>query len=272
MRIFVAKKNNIGGPTPLDAYLTVNLLKEMNSNLPILEVGVFTGGFIICHLRNNENLIAVGVDPFPGLENFREELFSNLEIYRIRDRYVHYDSIDEIKNESSKFSLIHLDGEHSESALSKDLTIASQLIDRNGIIVVDDFFHLDFPGVSSAVYEFLHHNNFSSFLITQSKIYLCRENVYGQWLQKSKNIMDQIGIKYELEHKSVVAQGYQSSNAINGFKNIIVKLTPNEERELRIALGIESASSLSKYLKLMVKFIFPGGVFYTLRYVKSKIR
>lgn len=271
MKIIVTNKN-IGGPSPLDAYLTISLLKEMNSNLPILEVGVFTGGFIICHLRNNEKLFAVGVDPFPGLEKFRDELFNNLEMYKIRNRYLHYDRIDEIKIELNQFSLIHLDGEHSESALSKDLIGASRLIDRNGIIVVDDFFHLDFPGVSSAVYEFLHHYNFSSFMITQSKIYLCREDVYELWRQNARDILDKIGIKYELEHNSVVAQGYQSSNAINGFENIIVKLTPNEEHELRVKLGIESASFLSNYFKSLVKFIFPGGVFYLIRFCKSKIR
>jgi len=37
---------SIGGPNPLDAFLTVNLVKNLNKPLKILEVGVFTGGFI----------------------------------------------------------------------------------------------------------------------------------------------------------------------------------------------------------------------------------
>lgn len=268
MKIELAK--NVGGPTPLDAYLTIALLRQMNPILPILEVGVFTGGFVICHLRNNRLVTAVGIDPYPGLDKFKEELFENLELYDVRDRYRHHDNLDQI-NSNQEFSLIHLDGEHSELALARDLNITSKLLARNGLIVVDDFFHLDFPGVSSAVYEFLHHNEFSSFMITSSKIYICKKDQYGEWLESARKIMDDIQIAYELDHESLVSQSYESSNAINGFKNLIVKYSPEKEQTLRIALGLEQPRLISKFLYSTIKFLLPGGMIYLIRLLKSII-
>lgn len=270
MKIELAK--DIGGPTPVDAYLTIALLRQMNSTLPILEVGVFTGGFIICHLRNDALLNAVGIDPFPGLDDFKKQLFKNLDFYEVSNRYIHYDNLDQV-NSNQEFSLIHLDGEHSELALTRDLSITSKLLAPNGLIVVDDFFHLDFPGVSSAVYEFLHHNDFSSFMITGSKIYLCKSNQYNEWYKKARKIMDDVEIDYEIDHEPIFpSQSYRSSNAINGFKNLIVKYDPGKERELRIALGLEQPRLIFNFLTSAIKFLFPGAVIFLIRFLKSFTR
>jgi hypothetical protein len=271
VKIHLEKISGGGGPTPLDAYLTINLIKNLNEPLTILEVGVFTGGFVICHLRNNEDLTMIGVDPYPGLEDFRQKLFENLDNFEVRDRYVHYDNLNEIKSDSS-FSLVHIDGEHSESAVDRDLNLAANLMAEVSIIVVDDFFHLDFPGVSSAVYRFLHNSDYCSFMITHSKIYICKSIQHDEWLKKARKIMDDMDIDYEIDHEPVVSQGYQSSNAINGFKNLIVKFNPAKERNLRIALEIDKPRLMQKLLIQSFKLLAPGGIIYLMRLLKSQLR
>ena len=266
-------EKNIGGPSPLDAYLTVNLVKSFNYPKRILEVGVFTGGFVICHLLNDKDVTVVGVDPYPGLEQFRKKLFVNLDNFGVRDRYTHFDYLHLIKSDLDflPFNLVHIDGEHSESAVDRDLDIAITLMADNAIIVVDDFFHLDFPGVSSAVYKLLHKSEYSSFMITHSKIYICKSIKHYEYLSKARKIMDDMNIDYDIDHKSIVSQGYQSSNAINGFENLIVKFHPAEELSLRIALGIDKPRLMQKFFIESFKLLAPGVIIFLMKLLKSKL-
>lgn len=142
----------------------------------------------------------------------------------------------------------------------------------NAIIVVDDFFHLDFPGVSSAVYKLLHKGEYSSFMITHSKIYICKSIRHNEWLSKARKIMDNMNIDYDLDHNPIVSQGYHSSNAINGFANLIVKFHPAKELSLRIALGIDKPKLMQKFLIESFKLLAPGVVLFLMKLLKSKLR
>lgn len=205
------------------------------------------------------------------MEDFRQKLFENLDNFGLRARYVHYDSLHEITSDTS-FSLVHIDGEHSESAVERDLNLAAKLIADNAIIVVDDFFHLDFPGVSSAVYKFLQNSDFSSFMITHSKIYICKSITYDEWHYKARKIMDEMQIDYEIDHKPLVSQSYESSNAINGLKNLIVKFNPVKELNLCIKLGVAKPKLIKKFLKRSFELLAPGVIVYSVKFLKSRFR
>jgi hypothetical protein len=85
--------------------------------------------------------------------------------------------------------------------------------------------------------------------------------------------MDDMKIDYETDKEPLFSsQSYRSSNAINGFRNLIVKYDPGKERDLRIALGLEQPRLLSNFLTSAIKFLFPGGVIYLIRFLKSFIR
>lgn len=142
----------------------------------------------------------------------------------------------------------------------------------NAVIVVDDFFHLDFLGVSSAVYKLLHKGGYSSFMITYSKIYICKSIRHNEWLSKARKTMDDMSISYDIDHKPIVSQGYQSSNAINGFENLIVKFHPAEELSLRIALGIDKPRLMQQFFIESFKLLAPGVIISLMKLLKSKLR
>ena len=94
MRFLINENRDTGGPTPLDAYLAVNLQRKIESRQPFLEIGVYKGGFLNSQLLNNTNLNAIGIDPYPGLENVREVLFDNLKYFELSERYSHFENFD----------------------------------------------------------------------------------------------------------------------------------------------------------------------------------
>jgi hypothetical protein len=54
-----------------------------------------------------------------------------------------------------KFRFIHIDGGHSHENAYSDLCLAHKHIIENGILAVDDYEHEDWPGVTTAVGDFM---------------------------------------------------------------------------------------------------------------------
>ena len=50
---------------------------------------------------------------------------------------------------------IHIDGEHSRAALTKDLELATAVLAPAGVIVLDDMLHPGYPTLMVAVHEYL---------------------------------------------------------------------------------------------------------------------
>uniref|UniRef100_UPI0038F6D5A8 class I SAM-dependent methyltransferase n=1 Tax=Streptomyces niveiscabiei TaxID=164115 RepID=UPI0038F6D5A8 len=57
-----------------------------------------------------------------------------------------------------KLRFIHIDGEHSRVALSKDLALATACLAEGGLIVLDDMLHPGYPTLMVAVQDYLAAN------------------------------------------------------------------------------------------------------------------
>ena len=205
--------------TPLDAVLSTELRKSSGLDLPLLEIGVWKGGWIITQLINIENCVGFGVDPYPGLDQVKFEFNSSLEKFGLTKRYQHFNNLAELAgNIETLFSLVHIDGEHSEEALTLDLITSSKLLHKNGVIVIDDIFHADFPGVPSAAFKFLHNSSFCSFLITPNKMYICDKNRFDFYHNFVLNFLTEHRVTNYLGFPSGQwGETYKSDNSINGF-------------------------------------------------------
>lgn len=71
---------------------------------------------------------------------------------------------------------VHIDGSHSGSIFANDLRVANALLGGDGIIVVDDFFSVQYPQITAAVFDFLRSNPWDLRLVLAgyNKGYLCR--------------------------------------------------------------------------------------------------
>lgn len=140
----------------------------------ILEVGVWKGAWSANILMNTPNCSLVGIDPYPGItKTVRDDLLNRLDKKKVLDRFRLVESWSKLGD--GLFSIIHIDGEHSFDAASRDLHEAKARLIDGGIVVMDDFRHRWYPGVTEALFRFLREKSFLVLADTGAKAYICHE-------------------------------------------------------------------------------------------------
>ena len=106
--------------------------------------------------------------------------------------------VKKLKSIKKEMRFIHCDTSHSYFDTSADLTISKNILSKEGIIAVDDFCNLDYPGVLPSVYSFLIKNRkkFRLFLVTQQKAYICRTEMFNEYSK-----LCSIGMLKEMEDR-----------------------------------------------------------------------
>lgn len=172
----------------IDAHVSVRLLSHMCADKPatVLEVGVWKAAWTSVMLRNCPQVLAVGIDPYPmAAAPVRAEMLQRIKNLGLVDRFALHASWGEI-DASSEFSMIHVDGEHSEQAALHDLECSLRHLAPGGVVIVDDFRNKWYPGVSSALYHFCRSRDMRIFLTTDAKAYVARagdaERLYADLL------------------------------------------------------------------------------------------
>jgi hypothetical protein len=85
------------------------------------------------------------------------------------------------------FAMFSVDGGHSTLHSAYDFLTASKLTSGRGVIIMDDIFHPDWPGVTEGIYTALASkaSPFVPLFITRKKLFLCHAsswNVYRQFV------------------------------------------------------------------------------------------
>lgn len=172
-------------------------------------------------LRNNLASQAVGIDPYPKLQHIRDEFMNRILAEKLESRFQLFPDYSGFADASDQihFGMVHVDGEHSEAACYKDLINSIQSIAPNGIIIIDDIYHADFPGVTSAAFKFIHSYEVAPFLITGGKLYLCRPDFFEKYSALTEDLLSRSHIAYS---KGFSSTEFEQSNAIKGFRQLVV--------------------------------------------------
>jgi hypothetical protein len=258
-----------------DAFLSSRLTISQQS-LNILEIGIYTGAWSIDMLLNNPKLIGFGIDPFPGMQDIEAIMSANMSVYGVSSRFKHFQSYESLETNHGglKYAVIHIDGEHTERAVNRDLKFAASSICDDGLIIVDDIFHSDFPGIASSVFNFLSKENYCSFLLTSHKMYICRKEYYEKYRTLGLNILEDSGFSFNLGNEQIY--GIYQDNSVSGYPQIKVRGTPISRKSTRfIGLKIYKQKSFSikiakKYLAATLEAILPGLLYVGLRNLLRK--
>lgn len=178
-----------------DVVITANLsafFEEMRDSLEIavdllgVEVGVWKGSWALSFLMNNSGSHLVGVDPYPSDDGatVRAAMLARMLDLGVDARFDLYPDWGSVEL-ASGLDVVHIDGLHTEEAVRSDLIQAQELLVNDGLIVVDDFRHRWFPGVTSALFEFVHGGDFRVLMDSGNKAYLIRE----RYLMKARDAM-----------------------------------------------------------------------------------
>ena len=180
---------------PIDLFAATICSKTLSRQVPvvrILEVGVFRASWILSLAQNLPHPVElVGIDPYPDeFACWRDALPEKVRAWGYEDVFSHLESWEEL-NESraegsskTRFDIIHIDGDHSFSGAEVDLSNVDDWLAEEGVVVIDDFYNLNFPGVALATYQFLEREGYAIFLATLNKVYVCRIPFHAFWVDE----------------------------------------------------------------------------------------
>ena len=87
-----------------------------------------------------------------------------------------------LKNNIPWLDIVHIDGEHSFNAVYHDLDIVKNIILKEGIIILDDFFFDLYPQITQAVFKWLDNNpEFVLLAAGVCKGLICNKMFYKQY-------------------------------------------------------------------------------------------
>lgn len=178
-----------------DAAVTICVLSQRQREMGVeggaAEIGVHRGKlFILLYLLSRAPEKAVAIDVFEDqhlnvdssgrgdLNIFR----ANLERHADSERLVVHKGTslavtgaDVLGLAGGRVRLFSIDGGHTEEITANDLAIADDALAEGGIIVVDDVFNEQWPGVTNGVHRyFARRPNLVPFAVGGNKTYFCR--------------------------------------------------------------------------------------------------
>jgi predicted O-methyltransferase YrrM len=159
----------IGMSSRFAAAICCGLLRiqsELGVKGPVAEVGAFEGRFFIAlakSLHDGERALGIDVFEWPNAQVI-DRFEANCKRYRVpAEKRITWKADSNkmtaaellAKVGGQKVRLIHVDGEHSQAALTKDLELATAVIGEGGVIVLDDMLHPGYPTLMVAVHAYL---------------------------------------------------------------------------------------------------------------------
>lgn len=115
----------------------------------------------------------------------------------------------------SNYRLFHIDGGHNTDEALADLELSALTLIPDGVIIVDDPFRDEWPGVTEAIILFVQaHPEFEVIAVGFNKLFLGRRSVassYRSWIQSR---ISDYGLKFPCESKIVPFAG---SNMLSIF-------------------------------------------------------
>jgi hypothetical protein len=177
----------------------MRIQSELGVNGPVAELGAFEGRFFIAlakALQDGERALGIDIFEWPN-----PQVIDRFEANCVRQG-VPTDKRITWKADSNKMApeellaklggekvrLIHVDGEHTQAALTKDLELATAVIGEGGVIVLDDMLHPGYPTLMLAVQAYLDRHSEMTVLciIDRESIYAATKFILCQktWFKK----------------------------------------------------------------------------------------
>jgi hypothetical protein len=225
------------------------------------EIGVHHGKlFVLLDLVRREQEKAFAVDVFDlqalnidnsgkgNLEKFLDNVqkiagdADRVEVFKASSTEISWQDIYERIGQPVR--LFSIDGGHTAEITYNDLEIARQSLSTGGVIIIDDYFNSDWPGVSEGVVKFLSQaGELAPFAIGQNKILICHpdyskkyrnymlDRIDSNWYRKKStflgsevSIFRKPGNFYEKIRSSSFAKKYKNYPGVNIVKAMMKRI------------------------------------------------
>jgi len=177
----------------------MRIQSELGVKGPVAELGAFEGRFFIAlakALQDSERALGIDIFEWPNpqvIDRFeancaRHDVPAHKRITWKADSNKMAPEELLAKLSGEKVRLIHVDGEHTQAALTKDLELATAVIGDGGVIVLDDMLHPGYPTLMVAVQAYLDRHPEMTVLciIDRESIYAATKFILCQktWFKK----------------------------------------------------------------------------------------
>ena len=154
-----------------------DLKKDMTCKVYV-EIGVLYGGSIIEQMKDSQECIFIGIDPFSGyygnsydphrkvdLTEHYDIVKNNIDENNPNNHKYHLlkgfsgDMVDEFKKLNLQIDYLFIDGDHSYQGVMDDFKNYSPFVSKDGIIVFDNYNDNAWQEVTIAVDELLQKDN-----------------------------------------------------------------------------------------------------------------
>lgn len=196
----------VGMSSRLAAAVTCGLLRiqtEFGVCGPVAEIGTFEGRFFIAMAHAlTDGEVALGIDLFdwPNPEVI-DRFHANCDRHGVpQDRRITWKADSRTldarellaKVGGRNVRLFHIDGEHSRHALTRDLSLATEVLAPEGLIVLDDMLHPGYPTLMVAVQQYLEAHPEMCVLcvidretiVAATKFVLCRRAWFERYQER----------------------------------------------------------------------------------------
>jgi hypothetical protein len=209
--------NNVHGWFKDEAALLISMLDEYqkakNISGNIFEIGVHhgrssiffshlltKGEFLsVCDLFSNEGNVSSSGSGDESLYKANMDKFGKNKPNQIFKCFSSELTPNKISN---NYRFFHIDGGHNPDEALGDLELAAATTHKEGVIIVDDPFRDEWPGVTEAILVFLQKcNEFEAIAVGFNKLFLCRKESainYRQWME---NNLSNYGFMFPYENK-----------------------------------------------------------------------
>ena len=203
----IIKSKKIGGWFSSEAAMLIAMIdevqKDMNLDGDIFEIGVHHGksSIFFSHLLRDQEFISI-CDLFGTYGNVSNSgdgnydvFFNNMKKYALKqakDIHVCLSSTLTPEVIGKNYRIFHIDGGHNSDEALNDLILATKVVNEKGIIILDDPFRAEWPGVTEALIKFLQMDyEYDSVVVGFNKLVLSKKSVsekYKQFINNNENI------------------------------------------------------------------------------------
>lgn len=159
----------------MDCLLDLQTEIEVKGN--IFEFGCYKGktaSLLSSYIRESEILNLIDINNW---EQSLAKIHLDEQVWNFYQKDTLHNSnfiVKKLGKNKNRFA--HLDTSHTYEITLNEIKMASKLVNKYGIIVIDDFTNLNYLGVMPAVYKFLFKNkNWKLFLTTTEKAFICKK-------------------------------------------------------------------------------------------------
>lgn len=121
------------------------------------EIGVYQAKFFcLLSLLKRENECCYGFDLFEGyMNNNIEKPKKNVEKYGNVDNSCLIIQDSKTLELVGEYRIFHIDGDHTHEMVKNDIEKVIYNMHEDGIMIIDDFFHPEFPGCTEVAFEYM---------------------------------------------------------------------------------------------------------------------